>query len=153
MLHCTANQANPKLTGKDIADYHMKPVAQGGRGWDRPGYSLVIRTDGTIDNLVKYNEDAWVQANEITYGAAGFNGVSRHVSYIGGIDAQGAPKDTRTPAQKEVLAGIVKRAIAAHPDIKVLGHRQVNPGKACPSFDVPYFLRSIGVAEKNIYSG
>jgi N-acetylmuramoyl-L-alanine amidase len=114
---------------------------------------MVVRTDGTIDSLVKFDEDAWVELNEITNGAVGYNGVTRHVCYIGGSDEQGRAKDTRTPAQKKVLEDMVKRAIATHPDIRILGHHQVNPGKACPSFDVPHWLRSIGVADKNIYKG
>jgi N-acetylmuramoyl-L-alanine amidase len=152
MVHCAATKANPKLSGDDVRRWHTDPVSQGGRGWAVPGYSMVIRTDGTIDSLVKYNEDAWVEAGEITNGAAGYNGVTRHVCYIGGLDEHGKYADTRTAAQKKVLEGIIKRAIAAHPDIKVCGHYQVQPAKPfCPGFDMPHWLRSIGVAEKNIY--
>lgn len=152
IIHCAATRANDRLTGADVRKWHTDPVSKGGRGWKVAGYSMVIRVDGTIDNLVAFDEDQWVQYNEITNGAVGFNGVSRHVCYIGGLDEHARPKDTRTAAQKETLKGIVLRAIARHPDIKVLGHSQVQPAKPfCPGFNVGQWLRSIGVAAKNIY--
>lgn len=49
------------------------------------------------------NEDGNVDPWEITNGAAGYNGVSRHIVYAGGCDASMRPKDTRTEAQKEAL--------------------------------------------------
>lgn len=152
VIHCAATKANNRLTGADVRKWHTDPVSKGGRGWAVPGYSMVIRTDGTIDSLVAFNEDQWVQYNEITNGAVGFNGVSRHVCYIGGLDDNMKPKDTRTPQQKQVLKDMVLRAIERHPDIKVLGHYQLQPHKPyCPGFDVPAWLRSIGVKDHNIY--
>jgi N-acetylmuramoyl-L-alanine amidase len=151
-IHCAATKANPKLTGADVIKWHTDPVSKGGRGWKTPGYSMVVRVDGTIDSLVKYDEDQFVQSWEITNGAAGYNSVSRHVCYIGGLDATGKPADSRTLAQKKTLEGMVKRAIAAHPDIKILGHYQIQPAKPfCPGFNVPAWLKSIGVPAKNIY--
>ena len=151
-IHCADTKANPKLGGADVRKWHTDPVSKGGRGWAVPGYSMVIRTDGTIDNLVKFDEDQFVQSWEVTNGAAGWNGVSRHVCYIGGQDAQGHYADSRTAQQKQVLKDMVLRAVARHPDIKVLGHYQIQPAKPfCPGFNVPAWLRSIGVPAKNIY--
>ncbi|GAB2542440.1 N-acetylmuramoyl-L-alanine amidase [Rufibacter soli] len=150
MLHCSANTEGSKLTGKDIAAYHTNPVAKGGRGWKVPGYSRVIRVDGTVDKLRDNNEDAWVDAGEITNGATGFNSNTRHICYIGGLDKKMNAKDTRTAAQKEALKKEVLQILRVCPDIKILGHGQVAP-KACPSFHVPTWLREIGVPEKNIY--
>jgi len=47
----------------------------------------------------------------------------------------------------------VKYTIKRHPKILVLGHSEAPNahGKACPSFNVGEWLRSIGVAEANIY--
>ena len=152
MLHCAASPANDRLTGDDVRRWHTDPVSRGGRGWKVPGYSTVIRVDGTIDSLVTFDEDQWVEAGEITNGAVGFNGVTRHVCYIGGVDERGRPKDTRTAAQKKVLADMCKRMVARHPDIKILGHSQVQPAKPfCPGFHVQTWLKSIGIPAKNIY--
>lgn len=151
-LHCSANTARSTMTGKDIAAYHMRPIEQGGRGWSKPGYRKVVRQDGTVDTLVEVNDDAWVQAGEVTNGVAGWNSVSQHICYIGGLSPKMAPMDTRTPQQKEQLKKIVLSVIKSHPDIQVLGHYQANAHKpSCPGFDVPAWLREIGVAEKNIF--
>jgi hypothetical protein len=59
-------------------------------------------------------------------------------------------KDTRTPEQLEAMKAYVLNTIAKHPQIKVAGHNQFAV-KACPSFDVRSWARSIGVKDENIY--
>lgn len=120
-----------------------------GRGWKQVGYSDLIPLNGSIINLVPYDADNFVQPREMTNGALGINGKARHVVYAGGCDKNLKPKDTRTPQQITGLAGYVKRFLIAHPDARVGGHNQFAV-KACPSFDVPAWLRTIGVEEKNI---
>jgi hypothetical protein len=61
------------------------------------------------------------------------------------------PKDTRTEAQKEALATIVRDYLEFAPEIQVAGHNQFS-AKACPSFWVPDWLRELGIPEANIYS-
>ena len=90
------------------------------------------------------NEDAWVDAWEITNGAKGYNSVSRHVVYAGGCSTDGKPKDTRTPEQKAAMERYVKEFHEKHPKVKIIGHYQV-AAKDCPSFDVPAWLREIGI--------
>jgi hypothetical protein len=48
----------------------------------------------------------------------------------------------------------VKYTIKRHPQILVLGHNEAPNahGKACPSFNVGDWLRSIGIPEVNIYN-
>lgn len=125
-----------------------------GRGWTRIGYSDLIHLDGRIENLTPYNDDNIVDPWEITNGASGINSISRHVVYAGGVDANDVKKakDTRTAEQKQAMADYVIGTIARYPNILVAGHRQF-ANKACPSFDTVEWLRSIGIAEKNIYKG
>ena len=111
----------------------------------------MIHLTGEVSNLVPYNNDDIVQPREITNGALGINGVTRHVVYVGGVERDGkTPKDTRTNAQLLALRNYVFHVLSARPNIKILGHNQV-AAKACPSFDVPTWLRTIGVNEINIY--
>ena len=148
-LHCTATPAGRSVTSKMIREWHTSPLPKG-RGWKQVGYSDMIHLNGMVENLVPYNEDQYVDPWEITNGAVGINTISRHVVYVGGMTADNKkPMDTRTDAQLSAMKAYVLRTIEKHPDIKVAGHNQFAP-KACPSFDVPKWLQSIGVKEKNI---
>jgi len=148
-LHCAATPEGLNMKAKQVADYHMRPVAKGGRGWDRPGYSQVVELDGTTVTLRAYNDNDMVESHEMTWGAVGINHKAIHVCYIGGVDKKGIPKDTRTEAQKKALESIVKSWIAKWPWIKIIGHYDVSR-KACPSFPVAKWLREIGIPEVNI---
>ena len=150
VLHCTATPAGMRVTPEDIRFWHTSAPPKG-RGWRQVGYSDMILLDGTLVNLVPYNDDDNVDRWEITNGVAGINSQSRHVVYVGGTDKQLKAKDTRTPEQLQTLSDYVRRTILKHPDIKVAGHNQF-AAKACPSFSVPLWLSSIGVMPKNIYT-
>lgn len=150
MIHCTATRDGQAVTAKDIRRWHTSPPP-GGRGWNQVGYSDMIHLNGMLENLVQYDADDVIQPRELTNGATGLNQKARHVVYVGGMDADGRhAMDTRTPAQRMALANYVRQVVARYPNIKVLGHNQV-ASKACPSFDVPTWLRAIGIDEKNIY--
>jgi N-acetylmuramoyl-L-alanine amidase len=149
VIHCTATPEGREVTSKQIRDWHTLPAPHG-RGWRQVGYSDMIHLDGQIESLVAYNDDDTVDAWEITNGAHGINSMSRHVVYVGGTDSHMDPKDTRTEEQRYALTHYVFTIIKKHPKIKVAGHNQFAQ-KACPSFNVPEWLESIGVDKKNIY--
>lgn len=146
IIHCTATPEGRDVSAADIRRWHTAPVSAGGRGWKQVGYTDLIHTDGRVERLVANNEDANVDPWEITNGAAGYNSVSRHIVYAGGVDADNVQKakDTRTPAQKEALKRYVLDFHRKHPTVKIVGHNQL-AAKACPSFDVPQWLKSIGI--------
>lgn len=150
VIHCTATPEGREVTVADIRKWHLskKPV---GRGWSQVGYTDLIHIDGTISNLVKNNDDAWVDPWEITNGVAGINSESQHIVYAGGMDKLcKEAKDTRNIMQIESMTKFVKDFIKKHPTIKIGGHNQFD-AKACPSFNVPSWLKSIGVSNVNIY--
>lgn len=73
----------------------------------------------------------------MTNGAKGYNGVSRHVVYVGGRSKDGKThKDTRTAAQRTALERYVADFRRRFPGVRVVGHHDLNAGKACPCFDV-----------------
>lgn len=149
IIHCTATPAGRWVTSADIRNWHTSPKPQG-RGWKQVGYADMIHLDGVIENLVAYNEDSKVDPWEITNGVAGINSQSRHVVYVGGT-FNGKPHDTRTDAQKQSLAAWVQMTLSFNTNILFAGHYQFDSGKACPSFDVPKWLKEIGIPEQNIY--
>lgn len=148
VIHCTATPAGREVTADDIRRWHTSPVSKGGRGWKQVGYTDLFHLDGSVERLVKNNEDMNVDPWEVTNGAAGYNSISRHIVYAGGVDADDVEKavDTRTPAQKEALKRYVLDFHKRFPDVKIVGHNQL-AAKACPSFDVPEWLESIGIKQ------
>lgn len=147
VIHCTATPEGREVTAREIREWHTAPAPQG-RGWRQVGYTDLFHLDGTVERLVGNNEDEWVDTWEVTNGAAGYNGISRHIVYVGGCDKNRQPKDTRTAAQLGALKRYVSDFHAKHPAVKIVGHREL-PGvrKACPSFDVAAWLLSIGIKQ------
>lgn len=121
VIHCTATQPNVKK--ESILNYWKNTLK-----WKSVGYHRLIDANGIIHELSKYEEP--------TNGVKGYNSESIHFSYIGGIDAAGNPKDTRTIKQKESLLYLVEKAKKKYPEAIVLGHKDFKGVvKACPSFD------------------
>ena len=150
VLHCTATPEGREVTSGEIRHWHTDPVQKGGRGWKQVGYTDMIHLDGRVERLVRNNEDAEVDPWEVTNGAKGYNTVSRHVVYVGGVSKDGkTAKDTRTEAQLKAMTAYVRDFHERFPQIRIVGHGEL-PGvkKACPSFDVAAWLRSIGIYQK-----
>ena len=147
VIHCTATPEGREVSAADIRRWHTSPPPMG-RGWKQVGYTDLFHLDGSIERLVSNNEDANVDPWEITNGAAGYNGISRHIVYAGGVDVNNIDreKDTRTPAQREAMKRYVLDFHRKHPSVKIVGHCQLAK-KACPSFDVPKWLQSIGIIQ------
>lgn len=145
VLHCTATPEGCEVSSNDIRAWHTNPVSKGGRGWKQVGYTDLIHLNGKVERLVNNNEDANVDPWEITNGAKGYNSISRHVVYVGGVVADGeTAKDTRTKAQLVAMEGYVKEFHRKHPNVRIIGHNEV-AAKDCPSFDVQVWLKEIGI--------
>lgn len=141
ILHCSATKEGENYTEKDIRRWHTTPKAQGGNGWKDIGYHFVVLLDGNVE----------VGRPIETIGAhcAGHNADSIGICYVGGLDANGKPKDTRTDAQKKAIEETLKNLIAAYPSVnEIKGHRDYSPDrngngkieswewiKECPCFD------------------
>lgn len=128
VVHCTATQ--PETEKKAILDYWKNNL-----GWKNVGYHYLIDRFGVIHELARLDQ--------ITNGVKGFNSQSVHVSYIGGIDRQGKPKDTRTPNQKYALEVILSDLKNKFPNAIIQGHRDFGVNKACPSFDAKTEYKNI----------
>ncbi|MBO5699130.1 MAG: N-acetylmuramoyl-L-alanine amidase [Bacteroidaceae bacterium] len=120
VVHCTATL--PSCTVATLMNGFKK------RGWSAPGYHYVITHDGNCHQLLP--------RDGIANGAKGYNAHSVHVAYMGGILPGGKPHDTRTLLQRKALRQIIKHLVNTYPDAEVVGHNELNPGKACPCFNV-----------------
>jgi len=149
IIHCTATPEGREVTSSLIRQWHTAPPPAG-RGWKQVGYSKMIHVTGIIETLVPSNNDQVVDPWEITNGVAGYNSISEHIVYVGGMDKDNkAPKDTLNLNQQTALKTELLDQIAKHPKILIGGHNQFDR-KACPSFDVPTLLRKFGIQEKYI---
>ena len=145
VIHCTATPEGRDVTSAEIRHWHTDPVSKGGRGWKQVGYTDLIHLDGTMERMVQNNEDAEVDPWEVTNGVKGYNSVSRHIVYAGGVAKDGkTAKDTRTEAQRKALTAYVRNFHERFPSIRIVGHNEL-AAKACPSFDVQKWLKEIGI--------
>lgn len=121
ILHCSATKEGQYFDVKDIDRWHKA------NGWAGVGYHYIVLLDGTIQ----------VGRFESKVGAhtKGYNAESIGICYIGGVDANNNPKDTRTPEQKKALIDLVKELETRYPHATVHGHNEFAT-KACPSFNV-----------------
>lgn len=127
VIHCTAT---PSGTTIESIQRYWKDV----RGWgDTPGYHYVIEASGKVLNLLDESRNS--------NGVYAHNSACVNISYIGGIDKLGKPKDTRSLKQQEAMYNLIIELRRRYPHAEVLGHRDF-PGvkKACPSFDVTTWL-------------
>ena len=122
IVHCSANRAGSALRMADIDSYHCS------LGWIGCGYHYVIPTDGTIE---PGRPEEMVGAH-----CKNHNRHSIGVCYIGGLSADGKPADTRTDAQRIALRNLLERLRRRYPDALIVGHRDLDPQKVCPCFDV-----------------
>ena len=156
ILHCSATKEGKNFQIEDVRNWHIWPkdyfedgqykytkykgkVYQNrkllpeevrglhGNGWSDIGYHYVILLDGTVKEGKK----------EQQRGAhtKGYNKDSIGICYIGGLDENGNPKDTRTPEQKDSMIKLLVKLKQKYMDAELCGHYQFS-SKACPSFKI-----------------
>lgn len=136
------------LPDEYIGGVHIKKIT--GNGWGQVGYTAMVHLDGRVEILVPYDDNGIIDPWEITNGAKGINGRSRHFVYVGGCDSKLNPKDTRTPAQLETMKSITLKTLVESPCALVAGHYHF-ANKACPSFNVKEWGLSVGILLENLY--
>lgn len=120
-VHCTATSQNTSISA--IQSYWKNHL-----GWKTPGYHFIITPNGEVASLLPIDQ--------VSNGVKGFNSNTINISYIGGVDVNGNPKDNRTKEQKESLLKLLTDLKKQFPTAIIQGHRDFpNVKKACPSFD------------------
>ena len=132
VVHCAATKASMDIGVREIRQWHVRD-----NGWLDIGYHYVIRRDGTVEN----GRPQDVVGSHVK----DYNSRSIGICLVGGVTDRGAPQDNFTPAQYaslETLLKVVKRTYAS---AQIVGHRDLDSGKACPSFKVSDWLKSVGL--------
>lgn len=120
IVHCTATKAGREVTVAEIDSWHRA------RGFRCIGYHYVVNLSGDI---LTGRPEAEVGAH-----CLGQNSWSIGVAYVGGLDTEGIPADTRTPQQKAALLRLVSDLKARYPSATVHSHYEF-AAKACPCFN------------------
>ena len=121
VIHCSATRCDRSFPVTALIRCHADRFGF-------TGYHYYITRDG---HIYQTRHEQLVGAH-----AVGYNSHSLGVCYEGGLDEHGKPADTRTPRQKSALLKLLKKLKTAHPDARILGHRDLpDVHKDCPCFD------------------
>ena len=122
VVHCSATKEGYPFFAKDIDKWHKT------QGWSEIGYNYVIDLDGNIE--------VGRDVDKIPSQVKGYNSNAIGLVYIGGLDSNMKPKDTRTIKQKQSMLDLIKNLKKLYPNAIVQGHKDF-PGvkKACPCFN------------------
>lgn len=135
VVHCAATKASMDIGVREIRMWHVQ------QGWLDCGYHFIIRRDGTIEEGRPHDV--------IGSHVKGRNHDSLGICLAGGIDDKGKPQDNFTDAQKAALQGLLWKMTSglefdgAYKGLPVVGHRDLDAGKACPSFDAKAWWKSV----------
>ena len=120
IIHCSATKSNKRYSFEQLERDHKA------RGFICCGYHYYITRDGQL-HFGRPEEVVGAHAK-------GYNARSIGICYEGGLDEQGYPADTRTPAQKAALIRLLTELKHRYPTATIHSHRDFAP-KACPCFD------------------
>ncbi|MBR2265441.1 MAG: N-acetylmuramoyl-L-alanine amidase [Paludibacteraceae bacterium] len=142
VIHCSASRAGQDLRASDIDKMHKE------RGFKMIGYHYVIDLDGTVETGRPLTMDG-AHCNTAGLSGKAYNKHSIGICYIGGLDKNGNPADTRTDAQKRSMSDLIYQLKIDYNITDILGHRDTSPDKnsdgkisknewikQCPCFDV-----------------
>ena len=128
VVHCAATRPSMDVGVREIRQWHKQ------RGFFDIGYHFVIRRNGVIED--------GRQQDQIGAPVEGHNSVSVGVCLVGGVP-EGNPNGFEanfTEAQMVSLKALLGKLRKDYPNAAVVGHHDLNPGKACPSFNVAKWI-------------
>lgn len=131
-VHAADTPSTMDIGWKEIHQWHVKD-----NGWAAIGYHVVIRRDGTIE--------AGRPLDAVGAHVASRNSDSIGICLIGGKGKFSGmdPEAHYTKDQLVSLVAVLKDLQAQYPGTEVLGHRNADPGKQCPSFDVLNWWKTV----------
>ena len=135
ILHCTATKEGEEHSNKEIDKWHKA------RGFKCIGYHYVIGLNGDVR--------PGRPVGEVGAHCLGHNAYSIGVSYVGGLDRNGKPKDTRTKEQKLAMYKLIYDLLCTYPKAVIHCHRDYC-NKACPCFTREKFLEEMNLWYKTL---
>lgn len=139
MIHCTATPPRREVSVKELDAWHkarnFEPYEANGKKV-YAGYHLLVHIDGSYERI-RPDEHRGQHCSQ-----SNMNNRAVSICYVGGVDINNKPCDTRTEAQKRTLLTLVRTMRAKYPHAQIVGHRDFAP-KACPSFDAKFEYREV----------
>ena len=110
-----ATKEGQRVTVEDIDRWHRQA------GYKKIGYHYVVYPDGSIH--------VGRDISEVGAHVKGHNATSIGICYIGGLDAAGKPKDTRTSEQRAAIFYLLQKLREEFPQARIRGHRDFSPDR------------------------
>ena len=134
VIHCTATPPGREVSRAELDRWHkaerFEPYTDKTGQVTYAGYHLLVHLDGSYERL-RPDEHRGQHCKQ-----ENMNNRAVAVCYVGGVDNNNQPCDTRTEAQKRTLLTLVRTLKARYPNAQIIGHRDIKGvAKACPSFD------------------
>ena len=127
VVHCSVTPPDMDIDANTIRDWHVND-----NGWSDIGYHYVIKRNGDIE---KGRPDHISGAH-----VKGHNEGSLGICLVGGVDKDNNADCNFTQNQFYSLESLLARLKSEYNNPEIKGHRDLDNGKACPSFDVESFL-------------
>ena len=123
IIHCTGTVPSDLTTVEAVRRYHVNTL-----GWKDIGYHYLIYLDGSIHQGRPIDQVGahCKNHNQRTIG----------ICYVGGLDVNKKPKDTRTLRQVAAIRQLVQSLKVCFPTIKKVSGHYMYDNKPCPCFDV-----------------
>lgn len=119
------------IGAREIQQWHVQ------QGWLAIGYHFVIRRNGTVENGRPHDV--------IGSHVKNYNSRALGICLAGGIDDKGQPQNNFTPEQFASLKLLLVAYKRQYPQAQIVGHHDLDAGKACPSFKVSDWLKTAGI--------
>tara|TARA_B100001057_G_scaffold368213_1_gene371678 strand:+ start:1152 stop:1658 length:507 start_codon:yes stop_codon:yes gene_type:complete len=128
VIHCSQTRPSQDIGAKDIDRWHRE------RGWLKIGYGKVIRRNGEVE---QGRGDDDIQAH-----VKGYNHCSYGLALVGGAKEENwkEEEDNFTAEQWEALKKTLEELLIKYPNAQIVGHRDLDDSKFCPSFNVRTYL-------------
>ena len=132
VIHCADTPSTMDIGLKEIRNWHVND-----NGWKDVGYHYIIRRDGTLEK----GRNIEVIGSHVY----GHNKNSIGICLVGGKPIGNQKRDINlfTIEQLETLESLLfnLKGFLQEPNLKIVGHCQLDKKKTCPNFDVQKWLK------------
>ncbi len=140
MIHCTATPPRREVSVKELDSWHrsrnFEPYTAPDGRKVYAGYHLIVHIDGSYERI-RPDADRGQHCPQQS-----MNNRAVAIVYVGGVDNNNKPCDTRTEPQKKTLLTLIRTMRARYPHAQIIGHRDIAP-TACPSFNAKEEYKNI----------